>query len=102
MSVVADKPDPWPGGDPAARPVVRSQSSTSACLWDEGRTVRPGLREEGSRVAADVEPYRPAPIRRLIRRASPSEATSASIETATEIRVRRKAPASPPGTWVRV
>ena len=40
--------------------------------------------------------------RRLARRASSSEASSASIEIATETSVRRSAPASPPGTCVKV
>ena len=41
-------------------------------------------------------------IRRPTRRASTSEAISATIEMAIEISVSRSAPASPPGTWVKV
>ena len=40
--------------------------------------------------------------RRLALRAISSEASSASMEIATETSVRRKAPASPPGTCVKV
>ena len=40
--------------------------------------------------------------RRLARRAISSEASSASMAMAIETSVRRKAPASPPGTCVKV
>src|SRR5262249_26803699 len=52
-------------------------------------------------VDVDVEAHvatRGAPIRR----ASSSEASRAVMEIATEISVSRSAPASPPGTWVKV
>ena len=52
-------------------------------------------------IDVDVEAHvatRGAPMRR----ASSSEASRAAIEIATETSVRRSAPASPPGTWVRV
>ena len=41
-------------------------------------------------------------IRLPTRRASTSEATSAAMAMAIEISVSRSAPASPPGTWVKV
>ena len=68
-----------------------------------------GLRDEAcgqaKRVArmidVDVEAHvatRGAPMRR----ASSSDASRAAIEITTETSVSRSAPASPPGTWVRV
>ena len=58
---------------------------------------------EGAARMLDVDLEAHVATRRApMRRASNSEPSSASIEIATDTRVSRNAPASPPGTWVRV
>ena len=52
-------------------------------------------------IKRDVEAFRVA-TRRPTNRARISEPISAAIDIAIEIRVRRMAPLSPPGTWVKV
>ena len=80
---------------------------------EQGGQARAGgerdLEAEGAPVQRDVDIERrghrgphPVPRRRARRRASSSDTRRAVIDRATEIRVRRKAPASPPGTCVRL
>ncbi len=68
--------------------------------------VMRGLRDflEGALSVPDTNLQRRAhpAMRRLTRRAITSEANSAATEMAIEISVSRSAPASPPGTWVKV
>ncbi len=64
----------------------------------EGRVER-----EGAEPVADVDlEAHSTSIRLPTRRASTSEAISATMAMTIEMRVRRSAPASPPGTWVKV
>ena len=64
----------------------------------EGRVER-----EGAEPAADVDlEAHSISIRLPTRRAITSEAISATMAMTIEMRVRRSAPASPPGTWVKV
>ena len=62
-----------------------------------------GVEREGAEPVADLDRQRHSmSMRRLIRRAKTSEATSATMAMAIETSVSRSAPASPPGTWVKV
>ena len=101
------------GGDAAA---IRPDQSGDDV--DQRRLAGPGGAEQrGEPPAAfecgvELERTQPMPhvdrqrhsrsMPRPTRRASASEAISATIETAIEIVIRRSTPASPPGTWVKV
>ena len=62
-----------------------------------------GVELEGAEPVADVDRQRHSTSIRLpTRRASTSEAISAAMEMTIEISVSRSAPASPPGTCVKV
>ena len=70
----------------------------------EARCGREACREpEVLADVIDVDFQAHATARRApIRRASSSDPSKASIDSAIDISVRRRAPASPPGTWVKV
>ncbi len=80
-----------------ARPAEQRGQAVPAGEMDvEGKAAEP-MRE------IDFEHRRQSPAtRRPSRCASISEASRASIDSATATRVRRSAAGSPPGTWVRV
>ena len=62
-----------------------------------------GIEQELAQAMLDVDCQRHSTSRRrLAQRAISSEASKASMEIATDTRVRRSAPASPPGTCVKV
>jgi hypothetical protein len=74
---------------------------------EQRRQARAGLeagveREGAQRVTDRDREAHPTSSRRPMRRARTSEPISASIETTIDTAVRRKAPASPPGTCVSV
>ena len=80
-------------------PIVRVAVNQA---WQICTALDAGARAIDVDVEAHVAPYLACSGRAPTRRASSSEASSAPIEITTEIRVRRIAPASPPGTWVKV
>src|SRR5690606_29894006 len=85
------------GGLAAAGPAEqRGQVALALEAHIEGEIALAVADIDGERHVAGA----PWPTLRATCRASSSEAISAAIEIATEIRVRRIAPASPPGTWV--
>ncbi len=69
---------------------------------DAGRRLEGGVEPERALPMRDRDGERHAAIRRATRRASHSDRARAASDTTTEISVRRIAPASPPGTCVRV
>src|SRR5713101_3718636 len=68
-------------------------------------TVTPKIRVESKVPETVPDPnleHQSPTTRRVASRASSSETRSAVIEIAIETRVRRSAPRSPPGVWVKV
>ena len=81
--------------------LARARAAEQRRQPGRGREAR-GDAEAAARVV-DVDVQAHAAIRWTpMRRASSSEPSRASMEIAIDTRVSRIAPASPPGTWVRV
>src|SRR5262249_48827294 len=80
---------------PGARPAEECDEPASR--------LKACLEQERAQPVPDVDDKRHSTSsRRLTIRAMSSEASSASRAIATDTRVSRSAPASPPGTWMRV